>query len=274
MNKENTKSAIAVIATFAVITIVMVLLLPVEKKNKQYEEFGRLAELAETDERAEYIVENGEQYPEYILDLFYESEDNLEFVYNYPFCKDNYANMSYTDEELGGGVPALYMDDPRWAYERIGNYNRVIRTDGCAYLCVTMAYIGLTGDGSIDPVILGELSVSNSLTGKLSGGLLLEKIGELCDLIGLSGTYYNFDVNREGTQIESIEEISAHLDNNSVIIAGMQGDTFGSHAIVIRECDGSNLYINDPANPEKTAKAWNFDDIKSEFKGIWVITKA
>ena len=272
MNKENKKSAIAVIATFAVITIVLVLLLPVEKKNKQYEEFGRLAELAETDERAEYIIENSEQYPEHILDLFYNDADNLEFVYNYPFCKDNYANMSYTEEELSG-IPELYMRDPRWAYERIGNYGEIIKTDGCAYVCMTMAYIGLTGDGGVDPVILGQIAQSYSLTGKISAGLLLEKIGELCDLIGLSGTYYNFDTNREGKAIESIDEIAQHIGDESVVLAGMYGDTFGSHAIVIRECDGNNVYINDPADPEKTAQAWNFDDIKSEFKGIWVITK-
>lgn len=272
MNSQK-KNAIILISTFLVITIVMVLLIPVQKKNERYEQFGRLAELAETDERANYIIENIEQYPKYILDLFYSNYDNLDFVYNYPFCRDNYANMTYTDEELSG-VPALYMADPRWGYERIGNYNSIIKTEGCAYTCLTMAYIGLTGKSDIDPVILGKIAYQYSMTGSISAGLKMDKIGEMCDMIGLSGTFYNYDTNKDGTAIESIEEISTHLENDSVIIAGMYGETFGSHAIVIREYDGNNVYINDPADPEKTAQVWNFDEIKSEIKGIWVITKA
>lgn len=271
MNTQK-KNAIVVIVTFLVITIIMVLLIPIEQKRERYKEFGRLAEVAETDERAEYIIENIEQYPEYITDLFYRNPDNLEFVYNYPSCKDNYVNMTYTDEELSG-IPALYMSDPRWGYERIGASNAIIKTDGCAYTCVTMAYIGLTGYGDVDPVILGRLAYDNGLTGMLSSGLKIGEIGDLCSMIGLSGTYYNHNINEGGKEMESIDELSKHLNSESVVIAGMYGETFGSHAIVIRECDGNNVYINDPANPEKTAQAWNFDDIKSEFKGIWVITK-
>jgi len=274
MDKENKKSAIAVIVTFAVITLVLILLLPVEKKNKQLEKFGRLAELAETDARAEYIIENNEQYPKYILDLFYNNPDNLEFVYNYPFLKDNYeTTMSYTEAELSG-LPELYMDDPRWAYENIGGYEEIIMTSGCGYVCLTMAYIGLTGDSSIDPVILARIAYENMLTGKLSAGIYMEKIGDLCALIGLNGTYYNYDVKREGKAIESIDEIAQLISEDSVLIAGMVGETFGSHAIVIRECDGNNIYMNDPAVRENTEKTWTFDEIKSELKGIWVITKA
>lgn len=273
MNKENKKSAIAVIVTFAVIALVLVLLLPVEKKNKQYKEFGALAELAETDERAEYIIENSELYPENILNLYYNNNDNLEFVYNYPSFKDSYAAMTYTNEELSG-IPALYMYDTRWAYERIGSYDEIIYTDGCAYVCLTMAYIGLTGDGSIDPVILGRIACDNELTGIISAGLKMENIGIICDMIGLKGTYYNFDTERDGKKIESIDEIAQHISDDSVVLAGMVGETFGPHAIIIRECDGNNIYINDPADQENTEKIWTFDEIKSEINGIWVITKA
>ena len=250
----------------------MVLLIPVELKRERYKEFGRLAKAAETDERAEYIIENIDQYPKYITELFYDDPDNLEFVYNYPFCKANYATMSYTDEELSG-VPALYMADPRWGYERIGKFTSIIKTDGCAYVCLTMAYIGLTGKSDVDPVILSGLAYDNGLTGSISAGMKLNKLGDLCSFIGLNGTYFNHNPDEGGKEMENIDELSQHIDNGAVVIAGMYGDTFGSHAIVIRGCEGNNVYINDPASPEKTAQTWNFDDIKSEFKGIWVITE-
>lgn len=271
MNTQK-KNAIVVISTFLVITIIMVLLIPVDLEQKRYKEYGKLAEAAETDERADYIIDNIEQYPEYITDLFYKNPDNLEFVYNYPSCKDNYVNMTYTEEELSG-LPALYMFDTRWAYERIGKYEEIIKTNGCAYVCLTMAYIGLTGDDSIDPVILGRIASDNKLTGMISAGLNIDNIGTLCSMIGLNGTYYNYDVSKEGTQIESIDEIAQHISDDSVVLAGMYGETFGAHAIIIRECDGNNIYINDPADQEKTEKVWNFDEIKSEFRGLWVITK-
>ena len=272
MNTQK-KNAIVVISTFVVITIIMVLLIPVELKHKRYEEFGKLAVAAETDDRAEYIIKNSELYPEHILKLYYSDDKNFEFVYNYPFLKGSYATMSYTNEELSG-IPSLYMYDPRWGYEYIGNSTDIIKTTGCAYVSLTMAYIGLTGNGNIDPVILGRLAYDNSLTAKLDASLKMENVGTLCNMIGLNGTYYNFDTDREGKAIESIDEIAQHISDDSVVFAGMYGDVFGSHAIIIRECDGNNVYINDPAEQEKTEKTWTFDEIKSELKGIWVITRA
>ncbi len=272
MNTQK-KNAIIVISTFIVITIIMVLLIPIDAKQKRYKEFGKLAEAAETDKRAEYIIDNIEQYPEYIVDIFYSEPDSLEFIYNYPNCKDNYASMSYTEEELSGGVPELYMDDPRWAYECIGNYDEIIKTHGCAYVCMTMAYIGLTGDSSVDPVFVGNIAYENMLTSKISAGLKLDNIGKLSELIGLNGTYYNFNTERGGTALESVDEIAQHISDDCVIIAGMVGETFGNHAVIISKCDGNDIQIIDPGNPGNTKKIWNFENLKPEFRGVWVITK-
>lgn len=268
------KNIIAITAMFAIIVVILILLLPVEKKNQRYEQFGRLAEAAETDERADYIIEHYEEYPSYITKLFYNDPENLEFVYNYAFCKNNYKNMSYTDEELNSAfVPALYMYDERWCYETIGNRDELIKSEGCAYVAMTMAYIYLTGKGDIDPVILGAYSDYNGLNGKISAGIMIENIGKLCEAIGLKGEYHNFDAEFGGTPVESIDEISSLMGDEKVLIAATHGETFGGHALVIREINGNMIYFNDPASEEKTAQAWNFDEIKSELMAVWVITK-
>ena len=276
MDKQQKKTIIAISVTFAVIIALLVCLIPVEKKNQRYEQFGRLAEVAEIDERADYIIEHYEEYPEYITQMFYnnpDDEETLDFVYNYIFCKDNYANMSYTEEELNSeDVPALYMYDKRWAYERIGDTSSIIETDGCAYTCLTMAYIGLTGNGDVDPVALANYSYYNELAGKISPGLLIKNVGEVCKAIGLNGEYYNYDPDEGGTPIESADEIAELWGEDKVLFVGVSGETFGNHALVIREIDGDTIYFNDPASEENTAKMWSFEDLKSEFIGVWVIS--
>lgn len=275
MDKQQKKSVIIILSAFAMVIAVLLLLIPVELKNMKYDKWGKLAEAAETDERAKYIIENEELYPDSILNVYYSNEENLDFVYNYVFHKDDYLNMSYTDEELNGeGVPALYMYDYRWGYESIGNSGILIKDSGCAYTCMTMAYLELTGSGDTDPVVLGNYAYENDMTDMLSGGLMIDNVGKLAEAVGLNGTYYNYDIDNGGTAIESADEISALFGEEQVIIAGMSGEIFGNHAIIIRECENGIIRINDPANDENTAKSWSFEEIKSEFKGIWVITRA
>lgn len=277
MDKQSKNTIITVSAVFAVVIILMLLLIPVELKRLKIEKYGELAEAAETDERAEFIIENYDEYPEYILEIFYndpENQENLDFVYNYFFNKDNYKLMIYTDEELNSDdVPALYMHDTRWGYERIGDSTSIIKTDGCAYVCITMAYLSLTGKSDVDPVALADFSYYNGLSGTVSNGLKIKNIGDLCSAIGLKGEYYNFDPDEGGTPIETATQISELLSDESVILAAMQGDTFGGHAIIIRDCQGENIYINDPESEEKTSVTWNFNDIKSEIMALWVISE-
>ena len=276
MDKNQKKSVLAILATFAVVIIVLVLLIPVEQKNQKYNKFGRLAEAAETDERADYIIEHYDEYPEYITKLFYnnsDDEETLDFVYNYAFNKDNYTQMSFTEDELNAeGVPELYMFDKRWAYEKISDDGAIVKTDGCAYTCLTMAYIGLTGNGDIDPVILANYAKAAGLMGGISAGLKTSDIGTVCEALGLNAEYYNYDSDEGGTPIESADEISVLLGEGKVLITAMYGETFGSHAIIIKSCDGGSIGINDPASAENTAQVWNFENIKSEIMGIWVVS--
>ena len=143
-NNVDKKTIAIVSAVFIAILIAMLLLMPIQRKNEFRQKWGKLAELAETNEHAKFITENEELYPTEILDFFYNDPDNLNFVWGYPFHKDDYRSMGFTDEELHSEkVPALYMSDNRWCYQSIdGMY---IYDYGCVTVSLTMAYLWLTG---------------------------------------------------------------------------------------------------------------------------------
>ena len=55
-------------------------------------------------------------------------------------------------------------------------------------------------------------------------------------------------------------------------MAAMHGDTFGGHALIVRGYDENGFYINDPADEENTAQAWDFDVFANELGRYWEIS--
>lgn len=261
---ENKKTAVIVSSVFAVIIIVMALLVPVEKKHQFYDKWGKLAVLAETDERAKYITDNEDMYPQNILELYYYDEDKFDFVYNYPFKKDNYKTMSFTEDELNcSEIPAIYMKDTRWAYED----DCIVSTNGCSAVSLTMANLYLNHNSDIDPVKIMQYIYENDYVGTW-GGLSAKYAAEVYEHFGFECVEHAFD-NFDITE----EELKSAIDKeNVVIMAGMSGENFGGHVIVIRGYDENGFYINDPANEEKTAAVWSFEDLGSELVRYWELS--
>ncbi|MGN0601010.1 MAG: C39 family peptidase [Oscillospiraceae bacterium] len=255
--------AVAIIAVAA-----LILLVPIENKRKLHEEYGILAENAETDEKSAYILNNIDLYPEKILKLYYRDyEKNVDFVYNYPFHKDDYSKMSFTFEELNSDtVPALYMADYRWGYEPV--YEGYIKTHGCVPVSLTMAYLYLTGKDDIDPPKIAAIADSMDAWGMV--GINNEQIVELCDAIGITAIEYDYSPNSEKSGEADLDVIKNALKNGHSVMAGMVGETFGSHAIIIRECtENGEIYINDPGSVERSEKQWSFEELKPEIYFMW-----
>ena len=261
----NKKSVIMFSIFGAVRVLICLPLIYIENRRAYYNKWGELAVLAETDERAKFIIENEELYPQDILNIYFSESDYLDFVYEYPFHKDDYANMSYTEKELNSDtVPALYMIDSRWAYED----NCRVRVYGCAAVSISMASLYLTHDTCVDPVKIMRYADDMGYIG-IFGGITDEYTADLCKAFGLNVKITRYSENREKTTHANFDDIKSILDNGHVIMAGMAGDTFGVHAIIIKGYSGDKLYINDPASPEKTEKMWRFDDIEPELMYIY-----
>lgn len=268
--KTVTKVVIA-----AVIIIVaaasLILLIPIENKHKLIEQYGKLAEYAETDERSAYILEHVDEYPRVMLDYYYMNDEFIDIVYDYIEHKDDYNSMSFTDTELNSGtIPNLYMEDRRWCYETIGG--RPIFSGGCAVVSISMVYVGLTGDGYYDPVRISRVAEELDASGFM-GGVRNSEIGNICEAIGLKYTGYNFDVTEEGSGAPDEAQMKEILDKGRPLILNMKGDTFGSHALVVRGYDETGFIINDPADPEKSARTWTFDELAPEILRYWEIWK-
>lgn len=262
------KKVIAAILIIAASIAVLILLLPIEKNNQLKEKYGRLYENAQTDEKSKYILDNVDKYPQEILDLYYKSDDYLDVVYGYFEHKNDYQSMSYTAEEIKAGtLPKLYMSDYRWCYETVGG--DMILCEGCVPVSLTMSYIYLTGKDDIDPVKISKIAENIGAIGDW-GGISDAHIVELADKIGLSITVNDFTQEHSASE-ELIKNI---IDEGHVAMLGMVGETFGGHAVVVREVTDGGIYINDSADEEYTEKLWSFSELQPEIYYVWYISLA
>lgn len=267
MSKENTKTAVLVIGIFAVITIVLVLLIPMEKDRLLHEEHGKLAVLAETDERAQYVIDNIESYPQRLLDMYYSDDMYFDFMYNYPFHCNDYMMMKYTDEELNSELPPrLYMYDNRWAYEKIGG--GFIRTDGCVAVTLTMAYIGLYHDDAVDPKIVADIAGENGLIAQW-GGVSETNIETMFDALGMKYETNFYDIRNGAEPCSDPSIIKNTIDNGGYVMLGTFGEKFGGHALLVVDYTDEGFIINDPASEEYSNKVWTFEELAPELCYIW-----
>lgn len=284
MSETNKKSpALKIIAVIIIIVIlsgVLVLLIPIEKKNTKIKTYGKdIYDLSLIDSRIRYIIDNPDEYSDYMIRYIKETvysddyddeekDDRINWVYNYPFHYDDNKTMAFTEEEINSNkVPALYMSDFRWAYETIGN--SYIKDDGCMTVAITMAYLYLTKKTDINPAIIASMAEQIEDMSILSG-IGADSSKKICEQIGLNVVEYKFDGDNDKADLQLIKDI---IDSGHVALVGVSGDTFGDHAIIIRDYDeNGNIYINDPNEKRNTEKTWAFDDISSEILYVWELS--
>lgn len=263
--KDEKKTIFTVVAVFAVILAVMIALVPIQRKNDFNAKWGKLAELSETNEKARFITENEELYTQEVLDLFYSDNNELDFVWGYPFHKNDYSKMTFTDEELQSEkAPALYMSDPRWAYE--DNFN--VKYNGCAAVSITMANLCLKHNSDVDPVKVMRYAEQMDYIGTW-GGIKDKDTSALCEELGLNVSVISLCENKKKVANADPELMRSLLDSGHVLMAGMVGETFGMHAIIIRGYDGDSFLINDPDSVSHTEKPWTIEELDPEMMFLY-----
>lgn len=258
------KKTIIISSVITVICLgILCCLVPIEQKRALKEEWGEIAVLAETDEKAAYIIENKELYPPDVLWVYYncQNPDRLDFVYNYPFYINQPRTVAFTEDELNcTEVPAIYMNDLRWCYDKVGE--NFIYVDGCVTVALTMANLYLNHNDAVDPVKVADYATQNDLCSPM-GGIFAEQLPQIFKHFNIEFIGHNFDLDNDVKVTE--DELKAALDkDDTVVYAGMTGDTFGYHAIIIRGYDENGFYVNDPEVPEITSKVWDFETIQNE----------
>ena len=280
MNKSNIdkKTALTICITYAVIIAVLLVIefVPgLKYHEKTHEEI--LAEkylaLNDADGYGKYISENYELYSSEILGTYNFDRDSsydLKFVYDYPVHKNDYSTMSFTDEELNcTEIPELYMFDPRWGYEHIGN--SLIKNNGCSAVCLTMANLYLNHNSDADPVKIANTAEELGAT-LMWGNIFASRIAEIADIYGMTAAAYDcYNTDHRITE----EELKGLLDKeDNVVLINELGDNFGAHMMIVKDYDENGYDIIDPANPDHTARKWTFEELAPEIAYYWEITSS
>ena len=218
---------------------------------------------AEADEKtsqwmSSYVKAHPELYPESLRTFLEDNPEAAEFVFLYPEYHGTTQAIDLDGEVRKGEIPLFLQWDKRWGYEEYGD--DFLAMSGCGPTCLSMVYVGLTGDTTMNPAAMAAFSMEN--------GYYLENVGTSWDLmsagaetLGLSWELVNL----------SKTEIFRALDYGKVLICSMRpGDfTKTGHFIVICGHDGDSLQIRDPNSRIRSDQTWSYEQIQSQIKNIW-----
>lgn len=214
------------------------------------------------EEKRNYILTHPEIYPEFLRAFLENSPEALDFVYSYPDCKNIDAEIQLTDDYEKGKIPHFLQWDKRWGYAEYGD--DLIALSGCGPTCLSMVYVGLTGDTSMNPKAMAVFSEEN--------GFYLENVGTSWELMSTGacelGLKYETLTLRE-------DILNEELDLGHPLICSMSpGDfTASGHFIVIYGYDKNGFYVCDPNSLLRSEKQWPYSVLKTQIKNIWAYSR-
>lgn len=216
---------------------------------------------------AEQIVQNYadrhniymSEYPDEMIQLLASNKETKKFVLEYPKKKDLAPEINLDKEVRGGGVPRLLQWDQRWGYREYGD--GIIGITGCGPTCLSMVYIYLTGDTSMNPYQMAQYSQSS--------GYYVNGTGTSWELMGNGALNLGLDV----TQIPLDEDrIISNLEVGNPVICSMGPGKFTKtgHFIVLTEYENGKFKVNDPNSKQRSRHKWSYEDIAESVLNIWV----
>ena len=199
-----------------------------------------------------------ELYPEHLVEFMYSSPESVDFIYSSPEYKNKKQVIDLTEEYVRGEIPLLIQWDKRWGYEPYGD--DILALSGCGPTCLSMVYTGLTGDLSMHPSAMGAFSEAC--------GYYLEDVGTSWELMGEGARMLGLESDTIPVDRDCFYE---ELDAGHPLICSMSpGDfTDSGHFIVICGRKGNRLTIHDPNSPERSSRAWSYDEIEDQIKNAW-----
>lgn len=221
--------------------------------------YEELLALSEEHSEVMNILEQPEAYPERLLEMVVTTPEALDFVLNYPAEKDMEHPISIENTYEEGKIPLYIQWDRQWGYASYGN--GMIALDGCGPTCLSMVFVGLTGDTSLNPKAMADYSVRNGyITENAATSWSLMTYG--AEALGLSSKELPLDS----------EIIRRELNAGHPIICSMRpGDfTTTGHFIVLTgvSADGQ-ITVNDPNSPARSEKTWELASILPQIKNLW-----
>ncbi len=157
-----------------------------------------------------------------------------------------------------GTIPYIYQTDPAWASTPYAGED--IKTSGCGPTCLSMIYVGLTGDTTMDPIAMASFSEKNDFVqeGMTAWTFFSEGAAEL----GLSS---------EELPSWADSVVAALNDGKPLVINVQPGDftTVGHYIVASGLTSDGKLVIHDPNSTENSAKAWDVQRVIDQCSNIW-----
>lgn len=214
----------------------------------------------EISKQQELIEAGGNAYPQELMKMLETNEETLNFVESYSErSKWIGADIDLSGEVQAGQVPLLLQWDRRWGYDTFGD--GMIGWAGCGPVCMTMAYLYLTDDLSMDPRQMAEYADQNGFHSDSGTSWDFWTAG--AEALGLRGEELSLS---EGV-------IQGVLDAGGVVVCSMRpGDfTTTGHYILIRGYDEKGFFVNDPNRKSNSEKQWDYDTLEGQIKNLWGI---
>lgn len=184
--------------------------------------------------------------------ILYIASSNMEF---FPI------DISFTEKELQEEYPMLLQTDRRWKEEPYGNSSMEI--SGCGPTCLSMVILMQTEHTSFTPDRVAAYA---------------NKRGYYQTGVGTSWNFFtegarHFDL--YGREISPGQtRILNHLKQGHPIICSMGPGTFTDtgHFILLAGEKNGKIIVRDPNSRARSAKLWDYYDIESEVRNMWVYT--
>lgn len=218
----------------------------------------RLAELGEDNQVIQDIYDDADQYPDKMLEALANNPEMADFVSGYLKEHTKYTG-GFTKREKEQEFPLFLQWDPRWGYEKYGEYSN-IGIAGCGPTCLSMVMYYLLENEELTPDQIAEYSTKN--------GYYVWGTGTAWALLEDFPAMYGVDVRQPGKSEKKMKEA---LDQGRMVICSMEpGDfTAGGHFIVIYGYDEDGFMVNDPNCVARSRKSWTYDEIGKQIKNVW-----
>lgn len=155
-------------------------------------------------------------------------------------------------------IPLLSQTDPRWGGAPYGESD--VAESGCGPTCLSMVYMGLTGDSAMTPDKMARFSQKKRYYIKGSG-TSWELMTSGAEQLGLAVKALPLD--------EDIirQELTA---GHPIICSMKKGDfTDEGHFIVLVAYTGQGIRVNDPNSPERSQQPWSYARLQPQITALW-----
>ena len=229
-----------------------------ETKSKVSENVLDESMFKDSDETIPYEGE----YEQSLKKLLKRNPEIKDYVKNFNKYSGIDFKINLKKEASSNEVPLLMQWDKRWGYNLYAG--EPFGISGCGPTCLSMVCLYILGDEKYSPKYIGEFAEEN--------GYSEDKSGSYWSLISEGGEKLGLDV-VEITNDEQRIINNLNADNPIICVVGPGDFTDNGHFIVMTKYVDGKIKINDPFNKSNSEKLWDYDDIQSQLRGIWVCRK-